>query len=240
MEGMHDLLTPEGIQKSFGVVCTDEKIALMLQHLRLLMQTNATLNLTRICDEEDMLELHLWDSLVALPYLNDAKEVMLLDLGTGGGFPGIPLAIASGRETVLLDSVKKKVAAVQRFVDALNLVNVTTAGCRAEEYAIEHPKNASVVTARAVTRLGALVELSSPLLTKHGRLIALKGQHDLDEERIADKTAKICGMKKICVEETQLPISHQTRTVYVYEKTSEPTIKLPRHNGFAQKKPLVE
>lgn len=237
---MNEILTPEGIRESFGIACETNKIALMLQHMRILMQTNATLNLTRICEEEEMKELHIWDSLTALPSLASAPDGVMVDLGTGGGYPGIPLAIATGRKTVLLDSVKKKVAAVTGFVRELGLESqISTCDLRAEEYAIEHPGESSAVIARAVTTLAALIELSSPLLMQNGQLIALKGVHDMEEEEKAVKCAGLCGMSEKNVYETTLPCSGQSRTIYVFEKTGEPTIKLPRRNGMAQKKPLV-
>ena len=108
-----------------------------------------TTNLTRILNIEDAAVLHILDSLVLLPYINKAPEGALLDMGTGAGFPGIPLTITMHRKATYIDSVGKKVDAVNSFVDVLGLKHAHAVHDRLEEYARSHKKQFSVVTARA-------------------------------------------------------------------------------------------
>ena len=154
----------------------------MGQYLDLILEANKTTNLTRITSRDEALVLHIEDSLVGLEEVSEAPEGLYGDLGSGGGFPGVPLALATGRETVLVDSVKKKMAIVQQAVNQLGLGRqITTCSDRIEDLALDRPGSFSVLTARALSRLVALLELSSPLLVKGGRLVCYKAQLS-DEE----------------------------------------------------------
>ena len=94
-----------------GIDITEQQEQILFDDLHAIMEINKTMNLTRILSEEDGMVLHLEDSVLGLPYVNDAPVGLYGDLGTGGGFPGIPLCVLTGRETLLVDSVKKKVRA---------------------------------------------------------------------------------------------------------------------------------
>ena len=107
--------------KEYSLSVTDVELRKCIQHLDLVLETNKTTNLTRILNVEDAAVLHILDSLVLLPYINKAPEGALLDMGTGAGFPGIPLTIATHRKATYIDSVGKKVDAVNSFVHALGL-----------------------------------------------------------------------------------------------------------------------
>ena len=135
------------------------------RYLDLILEANKTTNLTRIDSKEKAQLLHVEDSLVALPEINEAPEGLYGDLGTGGGFPGVPVAIMTGREAVLVDSVKKKVAIVDKAVESLGLSDqISTFSGRIEDLACERPRQFSVLTARALSQLPSLLELASPLL----------------------------------------------------------------------------
>ena len=105
--------------KEYSLSVTDVELRKCIQHLDLVLETNKTTNLTRILNVEDAAVLHILDSLVLLPYINKAPEGALLDMGTGAGFPGIPLTITTHRKATYIDSVGKKVDAVNSFVHAL-------------------------------------------------------------------------------------------------------------------------
>lgn len=107
--------------KEYSLSVTDTELRKCIQHLDLVQETNKTTNLTRILNVEDAAVLHILDSLVLLPYVNKAPEGALLDMGTGAGFPGIPLTITTHRKATFIDSVGKKVDAVNTFVHALGL-----------------------------------------------------------------------------------------------------------------------
>lgn len=209
------------------------------QHLSLIIEANKVTNLTRITSESEARILHVEDSLVALSEVCDAPEGLYGDLGTGGGFPGIPLAIASGRETVLVDSVGKKIAILGQVVHELGLDDsVTTYAGRIEELALDRPGVFSVLTARALTQLPSLVELASPLLRLGGRLISYKANIEDEELDAAIALKGKVGMKLVSDRSLFLSDGVTKRRVIVFEKIAEPTVKLPRRNGMAQKRPL--
>ena len=162
--------------KEYSLSVTDAELRKCIQHLDLVLETNKTTNLTRILNVEDAAVLHILDSLVLLPYINRAPEGALLDMGTGAGFPGIPLTIATHRKATYIDSVGKKVDAVNTFVHALGLKNSHAVHDRLEEYARSHKKQFSVVTARALAPLPILVEYAAPYLKDGGLFVITKGK----------------------------------------------------------------
>lgn len=143
---------------------------LLDKHLELVIEENKVTNLTRIVDWESAQVLHVEDSLAGLPEVEGALEGPYLDMGSGAGFPGIPLAIMTGRETLLADSVGKKTRALDSFAAELGIDDiVSTYHGRIEDLALQQPNHFSLVTARALSSLASLLELASPLLTKGGR-----------------------------------------------------------------------
>lgn len=216
-----------------------EQSDLMHRYLDLVLEANKVTNLTRIATLEEAEILHLEDSLVALPEVLESPEGLYGDLGSGGGFPGVPLAIATGRETVLVDSVKKKMALVSDMVATLGLQDqIETYDGRIEDLALEDPQRFSVLTARALSRLVSLLELASPLLAIGGRLICYKAQ--LSEEELAEACAVegLLGMKLISQRSILLSDGETHRTIVTFEKTGRSKIKLPRRVGMAQRNPL--
>jgi len=212
---------------------------LMGQYLDLILEANKTTNLTRITSRDEALVLHIEDSLVGLEEVSEAPEGLYGDLGSGGGFPGVPLALATGRETVLVDSVKKKMAIVQQAVNQLGLGRqITTCSDRIEDLALDRPGSFSVLTARALSRLVALLELSSPLLVKGGRLVCYKAQLSDDEMQEARAVEDLLGMRLVSQRETMLSDGETRRTIVVFEKVGKAKLKLPRRIGAAQKTPL--
>lgn len=216
-----------------------ERQRLLDAYLDRILEINQTTNLTRITSGEEARLLHIEDSLLGLPEMNDSPDGLYGDLGSGGGFPGVPLALYTGRPTVLVDSVKKKMALVGGVLDNLGLSGqITTYDGRIEDLALERKGQFSVLTARALSRLVSLLELSAPLLKQGGRLICYKA--DIQEDEIAEARAVegMLGMKLVSSRETLLSDNATKRTLLVYEKMGRPRIKLPRRVGMAQKNPL--
>ena len=142
---------------------------LLEKHLKLVIEANKTINITRISSWEDGMLLHVKDSLLGLDALNACPEGRYADIGTGAGYPGIPLAIETGRDTLLVDSVSKKVRILDTFIDELGLNNVSTYAGRIEDLGKEQRGQFAAVSARALSRLSVLLELASPLLMRGGR-----------------------------------------------------------------------
>lgn len=218
---------------------TKEQQALIMKHLALIIEANKTLNLTRIDTVESGTLLHIEDSLSALQEISNVKEGPYIDLGSGGGYPGIPIAIATGRQTVLLDARQKKVEALNRMIEELQLSEfVTAAHDRIEHYSLNHKGEFSLVTARALAKLSVLLEFASPLLSAGGSLVCYKAQIEDDEFKHAQKLEKQTGMRIVSRRDFVLSDGETRRCIIVVTKEKKPSIVLPRHDGFAQKKPL--
>ena len=215
-----------------------EQQSLIEKHLALVIEANKTTNLTRITTPEDAMLLHVEDSLSGLEEMNEAPEGPYGDLGSGAGYPGIPLAVATGRKTTLIDARQKKMAILDEIIEELNLSSqVSTYAGRAELLARKERGHYAVMTARALAKLPVLMELASPLLKRGGHLICYKANIEESELAHARRVQTATGMKLQKEREFQLG-KNFSRTIVVFEKEDEPTVKLPRQEGQAQKHPL--
>lgn len=211
---------------------------LLEKHLDLVMEANKITNITRIVSRESAMTLHIEDSLAALPEFEAAPQGLYADLGSGAGFPGIPIAIETGRDTILVESVKKKAALLDTFIHELKLENVTVFPGRAEELALQKRNTCSVLSARALSKLGSLLELGSPLLKKGGHFICYKAHIDDEELNHACSLEEKIGLRLISDRSFLLSDEETFRRILVFEKFKNASLKLPRRNGMAQKNPL--
>jgi len=220
--------------RSARVTVTQAQAELLIQHADLVLEANQVMNLTRITSRKGVLSLHIVDSLAFLPHVEPLAG-LVVDLGSGAGYPGIPLAIL-GAEMVLCESVKKKAAFLEHSCAALGL-QVSVQPLRAEELVSVVSGSADVVVARAVSVTASLLELAAPLLRTSGRLIALKGIPSEEELAGARRAEPLCGMAESARVEYALPTGER-RTVLVFEKIGKPRRPLPRRPGTAQQEPL--
>lgn len=188
--------------------------AKLLAYLELLEKWNRTHNLTSVRGAERMLSHHLLDSLAVLPHLQPARGMRLVDVGSGGGLPGIPLAIARPtQQVVLLDSNRKKAAFLQQAVAELQLHNAEVATERAEAY--DPQKLFDVAIARALSSLVQFIEVAAHLVLLGGRLIAMKGAYPQDE-----MTALPQDVRVIAVPPLHIPGLGAERHLVILEKQS--------------------
>ena len=225
--------------KDYSLKVSLDELKACIDHLDLVLEANKTTNLTRILKIDDAAVLHILDSLVLLPYINQAPEGALLDMGTGAGFPGIPLTIVTHRKATYIDSVGKKVDAVNSFVRALGLKHARGVHDRLEEYARSHKKQFSVVTARALAPLPVLVEYAAPYLKDGGLFVITKGNPSDEELDSGMSAAKNCGFSTLLTDAIDLPDGLGHREFIVLKKTHPATVTLPRANGMAKKNPLA-
>ena len=222
------------------VVASPEQVDLLARHLQLVADANQRVNLTRLIEPRDTVRLHTGDSLTILGDVADGPPGRMVDMGSGAGFPGLPLAIMTGRSTVLLDSVGKKVRELATMIVDLGLSDsVTARASRAEALARAEPAGFAIVTARALAELPAIVELASPLMQQGGVLVCMKGNPSRSEAARGRETAAIVGMEQEAIREFDLPGGAGHRTVIIYRKTGSPTVPLPRREGLAQHNPLA-
>jgi 16S rRNA (guanine527-N7)-methyltransferase len=234
-----------GYLGELGLTITEEQADKLIEYLVLMLRQNETMNLTAIKEWDKALLLHLVDSLVVLPEFKAVvaknHQKSFLDMGSGAGLPGIPLAIVEEQSKGLLcDSVKKKMAAVDGFIGKLGLDNrLQTTSQRLEDLGREKRGQFGCITARALASLPVLIEYATPLLCKGGSFIAIKGKPEKEELESGSRAAKICGLAVQSIRTVELPRDSGERTIIVYEKVVETAIKLPRQVGEATKKPLA-
>lgn len=163
-----------------GVDLDQSQLEVLWRYAQMLRERNQHVNLTSIVSPEGILTLHMLDSLTLVRHLGDARR--LIDVGTGGGFPGIPLAVACPeRHFTLIDGTQKKIRFVAEAIAALDIRNAQALAARAESYSAE--KNFDVVITRAVGSLAESVTNVAHLLGPHGRLLAMKGRAPEEEVR---------------------------------------------------------
>jgi len=222
---------------SLGVTLDAEAVERFRQYRNLLLAANERFNLTRITDPDEI-EVRLFaDSLSLLPHVSgDAQR--LLDIGSGGGVPGLALAIARPNlQVTLLDATAKKVRFLAETADALGLEHVTAIQGRAEELARDgrHREQYDAVTARAVARLVTLVELALPFLSVGGRAILPKGSAAADELDEARYAIGLLGGRARPLVETDI----EGTTLVVIDKRKPSPAAYPRNTGVPNKSPLT-
>ena len=214
----------------------------MLAHLKAVLKHNQKKNLTSITDLDAGKVFHIEDSLAVVAEIQGALEGRMADLGSGAGYPGIPLALVSGRPTTLIESNKKKAQFLQAFLDEHQLLGqIQVAAVRSEELAQEQTEQFAVVTARAVAEVSVLLELAAPLLMTKGQAVILKGRPNPEELERGAKAANMLNMRLRYTRDYSLLYNEEEhqRLVLVYEKIGQTTISLPRRPGMATKHPLV-
>lgn len=221
-----------------GVDLSDEQHAKLAQYLDLLLDANARMNLTRITDRPAAEVQHVGDALTVLPLLPTAP-IRIADVGSGGGVPGIPLAIARPDATfMLIESTKKKVAFLRDAAEKLKLKNVSVSEWRAEDVGHSNSRETfDVAIARAVATMEWLAEWCLPLVKKGGKLLAMKGPKVADELPSARKAIKLTGGGEPIVHPIDLP-GTEHRVIVEIPKIARSDSRLPRLATSAKGKPL--
>lgn len=226
----------------FGIECDDGQARQLVKHLLLVIEKNKVVNLTRITDPLEAVTLHVVDSLLPLacPGVAMDRSTRFMDIGTGAGFPGIPLGIMTGAHGLLVDSVNKKVLAVGEFAAQLGLTALHALHARVEDYASEYPRSQDYVFARAVAQSNVIIEYAAPLLKNEGMLVLEKARPSEEELEHAARAAEICGLDRVSRETFELPRELGHREILIYIQKRKPSILLPRKAGEAKRFPLGE
>ena len=222
---------------NYDIRLSQDQTEQLIDYLLYVLERNKDINVTAITNIEDAVILHLVDSLLFLPYIGAEDE--FVDIGTGGGFPGVPLVICSGATGTLIDSVAKKVTVVSEGIERLgDQTHCSVQAIRAEELAKSRGASFTRVVARAVAPCNVLLEYASPLLCHGGRLLISKAPLSNEEWDQGLRAAALVGMTFVSRETYRLPKDMGTREILVFVKDSESGIKLPRRVGMARKRPL--
>ena len=222
-----------------GLSFTEQQLEQFTQYYELLVETNKVMNLTAITEPEEVAVKHVIDSLLA--YDEDMSGKTLADVGTGAGFPGVPLKIYCPELRVtLIDSLGKRLKFLQQVIDTLGLKYIRCEHLRAEDAgkSSKHREKYDLVTARAVARLSVLAEYCLPLVKKGGRFIALKGSKYAEEIQEGTQAVQILGGKIISAEPVKLPGLDDGRAIIKISKLKTTPAQYPRKAGTPEKQPL--
>ena len=221
--------------KTYGL--SNELILKFELYSKLLLEWNDKFNLTAIKEPEQIELKHFIDSLMSEKYISYSGKT-LLDVGSGAGFPGIPLAICHpDLKVTLLESNGKKVTFLKAVVDALSLKNVSIIQGRSEEL-LSYKESFDFVTARAVKQLNILLEICSHLLKICGEFVAYKGSDGEQELAEAKRAISLLGLEIKSINSYTLPEINDSRTLIVLKKVKTPHKKYPRTYSEIVKSPL--
>ena len=218
---------------------TEKQIEQFLKYYEMLIEKNKVMNLTAITEYEEVIEKHFLDSISLCQVYDLSKPVTILDMGTGAGFPGVPLKIAFPEiEITLADSLNKRIHFLDEVIEELGLEKVTTVHARAEELARnkEHRECYDVVVSRAVANLSTLGEYCIPFVKEGGCFISYKSGEIEEEVENAKKAIKLLGgqIKDIY----KFDLSEQKRSFITIEKIKKTPKTYPRKAGTPSKMPL--
>lgn len=226
-----------------GIHLTEEQERQFKDYYDLLIDWNKKVNLTGITEYEDVIKKHFLDSLclVKLSAVDENKVRKVVDVGTGAGFPGIPLKIIfPNMELTLLDSLNKRIKFLNVLAETLNLENVTTVHGRAEDFGREtqYREQFDLCVSRAVANLSVLAEYCIPLVRLGGNFVAYKSGKVQEELDSSQKAVHLLGGKIQEKVSFQVPQSDMGRTLISIKKVRNTSGKYPRKSGVPGKTPL--
>jgi 16S rRNA (guanine527-N7)-methyltransferase len=221
-----------------GVALDASQHELLSRYLDLLIEANATMNLTRIVDREQAEIHHVGDALTVLPFLPPG-EILAADVGSGGGVPGIPLAIARpDAQFVLIESTKKKAAFLERTIATLGLPNARVVSERAEDVGHSGRRQTfDVAIARAVATLDWLAEWLLPLVKVKGKALAMKGKRAIEELPAAERVIRLLGGGKAVSHAIELP-GTDSHVIIEIPKVGKTDLRYPRPATSAKGKAI--
>lgn len=236
-------MTPEQFYsrlKEFGIDLSEEQKWQLHRYYELLVKWNEKMNLTGITEVNEVYLKHFYDSLIGFLMFEEIGNCKTLcDVGSGAGFPALPVKIVFPHLKMdLVDSLGKRVNFLNHVINETKLKDIQAYHSRAEEYAGRHRESFDIVTARAVARLNILSELCVPLVKEEGYFIALKGQTGEDELIESKRALETLGVQIIDVKQIELPEEAGSRTNIYTKKHKKTPNKYPRAYGQIKNKPL--
>lgn len=217
----------------------DSQIKNFYDFMNLLIEKNKVMNLTGITEPKEVILKHFIDSLTVLKYINENDNI--IDVGTGAGFPGIPLKIAENSlEITLLDSLNKRINFLNEVIEKINLNKVKTIHGRAEDFGqdFKYREKYDVAVSRAVAPLNVLLEYMLPFVKVGGKCICMKGSNCDEEIENSRKAIEILGGKIEEIKKFNLPNSDNNRTIFIIKKVQKMSRQYPRKAGIPTKNPL--
>ncbi len=228
--------------RQLGISLTEEQTEQFMLYYEKLIEVNRVMNLTAITEFEDVMRKHFLDSLTLVKAADIKNVKRVLDLGTGAGFPGIPLKIAfPDTEFVLLDSLNKRVKFLHDIIELCRLKKIQAVHGRAEELAgkKEYRESFDLCVSRAVANLSSLSEYCLPYVEKGGLFVSYKSGNIQEELEAAGYAIQILGGRIKDTVKFKLPGSDMDRSLVVIEKIRETPARYPRRAGIPSREPLM-
>lgn len=227
---------------SMGITLSAGQIGQFLQYYEMLVEWNQVINLTAITEYDEVMKKHFVDSLSIVKACNMEKELSLIDVGTGAGFPGLALKIAFPNvQVTLLDSLNKRIHFLDAVIEKLGLTDVNTIHGRAEDYARPDKlrEHYDLCVSRAVANLSTLSEYCLPFVKEGGLFISYKSEKGEEEIVAASKAIALLGGTMENQVQFMLPNSDLSRNLFLIRKTKKTSMKYPRKAGLPSKEPLT-
>lgn len=224
--------------EKLGIEVTADKMNKLDLFYKLLIEWNEKINLTTIIEEESVYLKHFYDSLTLFRDIDLNKEIRICDVGSGAGFPGIVLKIFFPNINItLIDSLNKRIIYLNDIIDKIGLTNINAIHSRMEDFSKIHEEEFDFITARAVSQLPILCEISVKALKIHGSLVFMKA--NCEEELVdIDKKLDRLGLKLSSIDKFVLPIENSNRTIIKIDKYSKTNKIYPRTIDKIKKNPL--
>ena len=229
----------EFLSNKINVMLNDKQISKYYQYMNLLLEWNEKINLTSITRQDEIILKHFIDSMTVLKYLDKYNKI--IDVGTGAGFPGIPIAIMKEEKSVtLMDSLNKRIKFLEDIKQKLDLKNIDLIHSRAEDLGqdLNNREMYDVSVSRAVANLTTLVEYLIPFIKIGGICICMKGQDVEEEINDSKRDIELLGGRIKKVDEFYLPDSDMKRNIVIIEKIRSTNKRYPRNAGLPSKEPL--
>lgn len=227
--------------KELGLEISDIQIEQFCRYYEMLVEKNKVMNLTSITDFDEVVIKHYIDSLLVVKVIPINECKTMIDIGTGAGFPGIPIKIMFPHlKVTLLDSLNKRLDFLNDVIKELELKNITTVHGRAEDFGKkeEYREKFELCVSRAVANLSTLCEYCVPFILEGGRFVSYKSQFSTEEKIEAEKAIDILGGRIKANKLVKLPFTEIKRSFIIIDKIKKTPDKYPRKAGIPLKKPI--
>lgn len=225
-------------EKKINLNVSDDNINKLYIYMKILLDWNENINLTAITEQNEIIEKHFIDSLTVLKYVEGNKKI--IDVGTGAGFPGIPLAINCNSNITLVDSLNKRIKFLEEVKEKLGLTNIKNIHGRAEEVARqkEYREMYDIAVSRAVAPMNVLLEYLLPFVKVGGLCLCMKGPNAIEELEMAKNAINMLGGEFIEKENIKLGDGDIERNLIIIKKVKNISNRYPRKPGMPTKQPL--
>ena len=237
---MNNMRALESSLQKWNMELSEKQMSQFDLYYELLLEWNSFMNLTAITELQEVIDKHFVDSLALGKFVSLNKK-HILDLGTGAGFPGIPIKIMyPDTEIVLMDSLNKRIKFLNAIIEKLQLTEINAVHGRAEDMAHNtiYREQFDICTSRAVANLSTLSEYCVPFVKQNGYFVSYKTEHANNEIDEAKKAVKVLGGMIEKIEEYQLPGTDMGRTLVFIRKANKTKALYPRKAGTPSKEPI--